>query len=139
MTATVTASTTEAIAGKGLRVWLWVSQSLLALVFAPAGAMKLINTSAFVAQSHMSAGLLIFIGISEVAGALGVVLPALTRVYPQLTAFAAVGLAVIMVLATGVNIMQGQLPAVALTIVLGALAVFVAWGRWRRAPIAPRL
>lgn len=139
MIATVSASTTEAIAGKGLRVWLWVSQSLLALVFAPAGATKLINASAFAARSHMSVGLLIFIGIAEVAGALGVVLPALTRIYPQLTTLAAVGLAIIMVLATGVNIIQGQLPAVVLTIVLGALAVFVAWGRWRRAPVAARL
>ena len=138
MTTATAVSTTGAGTGKGLRAGLWVAQGVLALVFGFAGFMKLVNTEAMVAQAHLSAGTLIFIGIAEVAGALGIVLPALTRIQPGLTPLAGIGLAIVMVLATGFNIMHGQMGAIGMTVVLGALAVFVAWGRWRKAPIAPR-
>ena len=70
-------------------------------------------------------------------GAVGVVLPALTRVQPKLTPLAAAGLVVVMVLAMANHIMAGEFMIVP-NLVLGGLAAFVAWGRFKRAPIAPR-
>ena len=74
-------------AGKGLRIGLWAAQLLLAVAFGFAGGMKLVATAQFVAMG-MPAPLVYFIGVAEVAGALGVVLPAATRIAPILTAWA---------------------------------------------------
>jgi hypothetical protein len=81
-------------------------------------------------------GLVKFIGVAEVSGALGVILPAATRIRPLLTPLAAVGFGVIMVLASGLHLSLGQPPI--LQVILGGLAAFVAWGRLCKAPIAPR-
>ena len=80
-----------------------------------------------------------FIGLSEIAGAIGLVLPALTRIKPILTAWAAVGLTTIMVLAMIMHAVRGELGALPMNAVLGGMAAFVAWGRFRWAPIAPRV
>ena len=85
-----------------------------------------------------SADLVRFIGVSEVAGAIGVVLPAATRVRPGLTPLAAIGLATIAVLAVGFHLMRGETASVVAPLVLLAIALFVAWGRGRAAPIAAR-
>jgi uncharacterized membrane protein YphA (DoxX/SURF4 family) len=82
--------------------------------------------------------LLRFIGISEVAGALGMLLPAGTRIMPILTPWAAVGLGTIMVLASGLHASRGEWSNVAMTGTLLAMAVLVAWGRFKAAPIARR-
>ena len=118
---------------RGLHIGLWVAQALLAIGFAMAGLMKLttpyqqlVSSQAW-AQS-MPEALLRFIGLSEVAGALGVLLPAATRIRPILTPIAAVGLLIIMVLASGVHLMHGEPPIA--NLVLGGLAAFVAWGRF---------
>jgi hypothetical protein len=79
-----------------------------------------------------------FIGLSELAGALGLVLPALTRIMPVLTPLAAAGLTLVMILAAGFHLTRGEAAAIGFTLVLGAAAAFVAWGRWRRVPIAAR-
>jgi len=79
-----------------------------------------------------------FIGVSELAGALGLLLPSLTRIKPKLTPLAAAGLTVVMVLAVFFHISRGELNALPITLGLGALCAFVAWGRYKAAPIAPR-
>jgi len=79
-----------------------------------------------------------FIGVAEVAGAIGLILPAATRIKPVLTPLAAVGILVIMVLATGFHIYKGEFHALPVTLLLGAMATFVAWGRFRKAPIPAR-
>jgi uncharacterized membrane protein YphA (DoxX/SURF4 family) len=127
---------------KGLHIGLWIVQVLLALSFTGAGLMKLTTPIADLAQkmpmAASSPGLIRFIGLAEVLGAIGVVLPAATRIKPQLTPLAAVGLLTIMVLATAFHISRGEISAIPAPIVLGSLAAFVAWGRTRKAPIAPR-
>jgi predicted tellurium resistance membrane protein TerC len=140
----MTASTTTSVApSKGLHIGLWVAQVLLAVAFGMAGAMKtftpldeLAQTLPWVAES--GAGLVRFIGVSELAGALGLILPAATRIKPSLTALAALGLVVVMVLAAGFHVMRGEAQALPVNLVLGGLAAFVAWGRWKKQPIAPR-
>ena len=69
-------------------------------------------------------------------GAIGLILPSALRVKPVLTPLAAVGLFVVMVLATGLHLVLGEPPVP--TIVLGGLAAFVAWARFKKAPISAR-
>src|SRR5437762_12537367 len=82
---------------KRLHIGLWVAQGLLAIVFLLSGAMKFLMPPEALAQLGLAPGLAAFIGISEIAGALGVILPAATRIRPALTPLAGVGLATVMV------------------------------------------
>jgi putative oxidoreductase len=136
-------SPTEAIApGKGWHIGLWVAQILLFLMFAVAGWMKLATPTpeltVILKPMGIPVSLARFIGAAELSGALGVILPAATRVLPWLTPVAASGLFIIMVLATGVNGLHHDLPSSITTIVLGAIALFVTWGRFKKAPIRAR-
>src|SRR5262245_18894830 len=79
-----------------------------------------------------------FIGAAELLGALGLIVPAATRIRPGLTPVATAGLAVIMVLAMGFHASRGEWSAIPVNLVLLALAVFVIWGRTRARPIRPR-
>ena len=126
---------------KGLRIGLWVVQVLLALVFAMSGGMKLaVPYEELLKQSpwvqRVPEGLIKFIGVAEVSGALGLILPAATRIKPFLTPLAAAGFVVIMVLASALHLSLGQPPIA--QVILGGLAAFVVWGRFRKAPITPR-
>jgi uncharacterized membrane protein YphA (DoxX/SURF4 family) len=140
---TTNVSVTSASApGRGLNIALWIAQVLLAIVFGLAGAMK-VFTPIDVLSRNMSwvkdAQVLIrFIGVSELAGMLGILLPSITRIRPKLTSLAAVGLFIVMLLATGFHVSKGELSALPVTLGLGALSAFVAWGRFRRAPIRAR-
>jgi putative oxidoreductase len=127
--------------GKSLHIGLWVAQVLLALAFGMSGLMKLgtpyAELAAKFAWARATAEPLVkFIGIAEVTGALGLLLPSLTRIKPMLTPLAAAGFVVIMVLATALHLRLGEMPFP--NFILGGLAAFVAWGRFRRAPILPR-
>ncbi len=119
-----------------LNIFLWIAQALLALVFGLAGAMKLGVSEAELAKSGntLPMALVRFIGIAEVAGALGMILPALTRIKPLLTPLAAIGLALIMVLASLLHLSRGEFAELPITVALGAMAIFVAWGRFKGAP-----
>jgi putative oxidoreductase len=79
-----------------------------------------------------------FIGISELAGAIGLILPAAFKTMPKLAGFAATGLLAIMVLAVPFHIYRGEARVIAVPVLLGVLAAFVAWGRFRAAPIQAR-
>jgi len=114
----------------------WIIQGLLAMLFLFAGGMKLFAYDRYQKQAEqqhpdralgLSRGLVTFIGASEVAGALGLVLPQATGVLPVLTPLAAVGLAIIMVLATRFH-MRRQEPR-SVTIGLFVLCAVVAVGR----------
>jgi putative oxidoreductase len=128
---------------KGWHIALWVVQVLLGAAFVVGGLMKAIMPVADLAQNaawtaDVPLALLRFIGVAELAGGLGLILPAATRIRPMLTPLAAVGLATIMTLAFVFHIQRGEWDALPVNAVLGALAAFVAWGRVRKAPIAPR-
>jgi len=79
-------------------------------------------------------GLVRFIGAAELAGALGLILPAATRILPVLTPLAASGLLLIMVLAAGFHISRGEISNLPVNAVLGSLAAFIAWGRFNKPP-----
>jgi hypothetical protein len=81
--------------------------------------------------------LIVFIGICEVLGGVGLILPAMTGVKPKLTPLAAIGLALVMTLAAGFHIIRGEFEFVPINLVLGGGAAFIAAGRSRLRPIAP--
>ncbi len=117
---------------------LWIVQVLLALLFLFAGGMKLVTPlDVLYAQMPLPLpGIFIrFIGVCEVAGALGLILPGITRIRPELTSLAARGLVLIMVGAAMFTPPE-DLTLAALPLVIGLLAGFVAYGRTRLAPHA---
>ncbi len=127
-----------------LNIALWVVQILLAALYGLAGVMKLSLPIPQLAHmmhwpGDVPEALVRFIGFSEVAGALGLLLPAALRILPWLTPLAALGLVTIQVLAIPFHAMRGELPMVLpVNLTLLALAAFVAWGRFAKAPIAAR-
>lgn len=78
------------------------------------------------------------IALVEFLGALGVILPAATRIMPHLTVWVAAGLLAIQALAIPFHLIRGEFAALPFNLIYVALAVFVLWGRARKAPIAPR-
>jgi len=117
---------------KKTNVLLWTVQILLAALFLFAGSMKFIMPAEqLTAQSPFSAGFIHFIGVAEIAGALGLILPGLTRIQPRLTPVAATGLVLIMSGATVLTISTGL--GAFFPFVTGILCALVAWGR------APRI
>jgi len=138
---TMTAETSSP--SKGMHVGLWVAQALLAVAFTGADLMKLTTPLAELATkmawvNHVPAGLVPFIGAAELAGVLGLILPSATRIKPGLTPLAAALLVVVMLLAAATHLSIGEAPMVLPNLVLGGLAAFVAWGRFKAAPIAAR-
>lgn len=130
---------------KRSKLWnvsLWIAQGVLAAMFLMAGLLKTLTPiealSKIVPLAGEMPGLVRFIGISEVTGALGLILPAALRIKPQLTTIAAEALAVVMILGTIYHISRGEYAAIGTTIVLGILAAFIAFGRSNKAPIAAR-
>jgi hypothetical protein len=114
---------------------LWIVQGLLALLFLFAGGMKLVLPLESLAGPVELPGLFVrFIGVAEVLGAIGLILPGLRRIRPGLTSLAAAGLVIIMIGATVVTLMGGAVAAALISLVVGLLAAFVAYGRWRLAP-----
>lgn len=128
---------------KVLDVILWVAQISLALIFLGAGFAKitkplneLVTTMSFVA--HVPPALVRFIGISEFLGGLGLIFPALLRIKPQLTPWAATGLAVIMLLALIFHLYLKEFQVIWTNVMVGAIAAFISWGRFKMIPVQPR-
>jgi len=107
---------------------LWIVQGLLAALFLFAGGSKLVTPPEVLsAMSPFPASFLLFIGICEVLGAVGLILPLALRIRPELTFLAALGLTVIMVGATVSTLPMGVFAAIPLVITL--LTGLVAYGR----------
>ena len=124
-----------------MNIILWLVQILLAAAFGMAGVMKATQPVDVLAANGIAwapqvpLALVRFIGISELLGAVGLILPALTKIKPFLTPLAALGLLTVMILAMGFHVSRGEATALPINIVLGGLAAFVAWGRASRAPV----
>jgi len=119
---------------KKLNIALWIAQSLLAAMFLMAGIMKLTSSMEDLAVSlawvsDVSSSLVRFIGLSEVLGGLGLLLPSIVKIKPKLTVWAAIGLSAVMLLATIFHASRGEFSAIGMNVVLMAIALFIAWGR----------
>jgi uncharacterized membrane protein YphA (DoxX/SURF4 family) len=120
-----------------MNILLWIIQALLSLLFIFAGVMKFLMP---VAEMQKGAPVVLpgwffhFIGICEILGGVGLILPALLRIKPGLTPLAATGLGIITLGATIITVKIGVSMA-AFPFVICLLSFFVAFGRWRLAPV----
>jgi hypothetical protein len=124
-----------------LNVLLWIVQVLLSVLFVFAGGMKLVvPIEALAGQVALPGLFLRFIGVAELVGGLGLVLPGVFRIRTSLTLLAAAGLVIIMIGATGIMLLAGPAGPALVPFTVGLLASWVAYGRTRLAPlsVAPR-
>jgi uncharacterized membrane protein YphA (DoxX/SURF4 family) len=124
-----------------VHIILWIVQILLAVAFGMAGVMKSTQPVEALVEGGIAWAAQVpllmvrFIGVSELLGAVGLILPAATKIKPGLTPLAALGLLTIMILAMAFHLSRGELQATPINILLGGLAAFVAWGRTKKVPI----
>ena len=123
-----------------MNIALWVLQVLLALVFLAHGVLMLAPPADVAVQMNamLPRWFQVFLGVAEVLAAIGLTLPGLTRIQPGLVPAAAAGIVIVMVSATVLHLARSEFSAAATTCVLLVMAIVVAYGRWRRLPIAPR-
>jgi hypothetical protein len=122
-----------------MNVALWIVQGLLAALFVFSGGMKLVLPIEKMTDPVALPGLFLrFIGVCELLGGIGLILPSLLRIRPGLTPLAAAGLIVIMIGATGITLAYIGIASALIPLVVGILATFVAYGRSRLAPIRPK-
>jgi DoxX-like family len=114
---------------------LWIVQGLLALIFLFAGGMKLVlPLEALAGEIPLPGWFVRFIGVAEVLGALGLILPGLLHIRPGLTPLAAAGLVLLMIGATVFTLAEGAIAPALIPLVVGFLAAFVVYGRWWLTP-----
>ena len=125
-----------------MNVLLWFLQILLAVCFGFTGVMHFAVPPGLPAPMawmyKLPPGLHIVSGTAEILAAVGLTLPALTRIQPRLTPLAALGLVFVMAGAVVWHLGRGQTLTIPMNVVLAVLAGFVAYGRWRLRPIPPR-
>jgi uncharacterized membrane protein YphA (DoxX/SURF4 family) len=114
----------------GISVTLWTAQVLLAALFIFAGVTKLVlPPEAMAGPVALPTLFLRFIGVMEILGAVGLLLPGLVRIRRDLTPIACIGLSIIMIGATVVTLMGGQLAPAFIPFAVGVIVVLVMYGR----------
>jgi len=123
-----------------MNILLWALQVLLALAFFAHGAMFLFPPAAIAEQMNASLPrwFQLFLGVAEILAAVGLTIPALTRMQTWLVPSAAAGIMIVMVSATVFHLMRGEISSAVITLVLLMMATFVAYMRWRALPIPSR-
>ena len=129
---------------KKWHIGLWVAQGALALLYLMSVYMKLMLSPAEMVQMGMAwaegapMALIRFIGIVELLGVIGIIVPVATRIMPQMAIYAAMGLAAIQLLAIPFHVFRGEFAALPFNLIYLGLAVLIIWGRTRKAVIVPR-
>ena len=123
-----------------MNILLWVLQVLLAIAFLAHGWLFLSPPPEIAAQMNASLPrwFQLFLGVAEVAAAVGLTLPGLTRIMPWLVTWAAVGVMIVTLSATAFHVVRGEMSSAAITLLLLAMATFVAYMRQRVLPIGVR-
>ena len=123
-----------------MNIVLWVLQVLLAVAFLAHGLLFLSPPAEIAVQMDASLPrwFQLFLGIAEVLAAVGLTLPGLTRILPWLVTWAAGGIMIVTVSATVYHLMRGEMSSAATTLLLLAMATFVAYVRHRVLPIGAR-
>ena len=124
-----------------MNIVLWIIQILLALLFIFAGGMKLVvPTDLLMAQAppgstQFPSWFMKFIGLVELLGGLGLILPGIFHRNQQLTPLAAAGLVIVMIGAVAISVMDHGIMAGVTPFIVGLLCAFVAYGRWKLSPL----
>jgi putative oxidoreductase len=118
-----------------MNIALWIAQVLLGATFGMAGVMKTFQTAKAKEMlpwaKDRTDAFVRFMGISELLGVLGLILPLVTGILPWLTVLAAFGLALIQILAISTeHLPKKEYNVLPVNLVLLALSVFVMYGRW---------
>jgi putative oxidoreductase len=123
-----------------MNVLLWVLQVLLALAFFAHGCLLLFPPASMVDQMNASLArwCQLFLGVAEALAAVGLTLPGVSRIQPWLISCAAAGVMIVMISATIFHIARSEVSSALTTVVLLAVATFIAYARWRIAPIRSR-
>jgi len=113
---------------------MWVGQCLLAALFLFAGGFKLVAPAEMMSEGPVVLPVLFlrFIGVCEVLGAAGLILPSALKIHRELTPLAASGLVIIMIGATALTAISGQVSGAIMPLVIGIIAITIARGRWNR-------
>lgn len=125
-----------------MNILLWILQILLGLMFLFAGGIKLVKSTAELIamgppdQIVFSGWFYKFIGLCEVLGGLGLILPGLLRRQQNLTPLAAAGLTIIMIGAVVTSAMAFGVAGAIAPLITGLLCAFVAYGRWHLRPLS---
>jgi hypothetical protein len=117
---------------------LWTVQGVLALTLIWAGFMKIIQPEKLPfpwVKDHPD--LVFFTGFFDLLAGTGIVFPALLRIQPRLTIYAAYGIIMLMVAACIFHISRGESKDIGFNVFMIKLAVFVAWGRQKKVPVSP--
>ena len=129
----------QSLDSKRINIAIWTVQILLAALFLFAGGFKLVAPIAEMTKQIVLPGLFLrFLGVVEIAGALGLILPSLLRIRPYLTPLAAGGLVIIMSGATGISLTGGKIERALVPFVVGLLAGLVLYARTRVVPIGEK-
>ena len=123
-----------------MNIMLWILQVLLAAAFLAHGWLFLSPPPEIAAlmNAALPRWFQLFLGVAEVAAAVGLTLPGLTRILPWLVTWAAVGTMIVSVSATVYHLVRGEMSSAAITMLLFAMATFVACMRHRVLPIGAR-
>lgn len=117
-----------------MNIALWVAQTVLAFIFGMVGFTKTFQPAktraTFDWAKEAPASVILFIGVTEILGAIGIIVPYATGILPFLTAWAAIGFAVIMVLAMIVHARHRDTRGIIMNVVFFVLSLAVAYGRW---------
>ena len=136
-------TTTNPKTSKTWTVLLWILQIALAGIFLMAGAIKTFTPieelSGTLPMASELPFLTRFIGVCEILGSMGLVLPGMLRILPRLTIFAAYAFVAVMALAFLFHLQRQEYSAIITNLILGAVAFVIAWGRINKSPIQPRL
>jgi uncharacterized membrane protein len=124
-----------------MKIAVWVVSGLLAVAFLFIGLSKLLPSTADLEAAAQGVPVILFriAGTAEVLGAIGLILPAATRVLPILTPIAASGLVVTMIGAVTTNIIIGEYALAGMPALLGVGAAFLAWARFGPQAVEPRV
>ena len=129
---------------RALNIGLWVVQLLLMAVFVLTGFVKVFQPIDVLAETYRWIGFappvfVRFVGICELLAAAGLLGPAVLRLMPRLTVFAAIGIILLMVGAMITHVLLGPWSTIVVNLILLSLAAFVAYGRLVLAPVQPRV
>lgn len=123
---------------KAMNITLWIAQVLLSITFIWAGSMKLLQAAEMWPWTVENPSLAKVTGVLDILAGLGLVLPSMLRILPQLTIYAAYGTIALMVAASVFHISRGEASQIGINIFFLLVAVFIAWGRQKKAPIPPK-
>jgi len=126
--------------GDVMNVVLWILQVLLALAFLAHGWLFLAPPPEIAAKMNetLPRWFQLFFGVAEILAGAGLTLPGITKIKPWLVVWAAGGIMIVMVAATAFHVMRGEISSAVVTLVLLAMASFVAYMRLRVRPIPSR-